>query len=73
MPQHANETEMVGVQAGQKTAHISSGLPSAQGLHQCQNVALSGGHGIRVPPYNLWVEPGDSSVVGPQTMADPAP
>jgi len=60
-------SEMVGVQAGQKTAHISSGLPSAQGLHQCQNVALSGGHGIQYRP----ITSGSSQVIPRSSVRKP--
>src|SRR5688572_29995191 len=67
MPQHGkDEIEMVGIQAGHETAHIFERLAKCERLDECQNVALSGGHGMRVPPHDFWVEPGDSSVVGPQ-------
>jgi hypothetical protein len=57
---------MIGVQARHEPAHIVERPAKREGLDECQNVALSGGHGIRVPPYDLCIEPGDPSVVGPQ-------
>ena len=43
MPQDGkDEIEMVGVQAGHKTAHTFARLANCEGLDECQNVALSG-------------------------------
>jgi len=44
----------------------SSDFAKCARLDECQNLALSAGRGIRVPRDDLGVEPGDSSVVGPQ-------
>ena len=42
MPQRGkDETEMVGVQAGHKSAHMFERLTKQDGLDECQNVALS--------------------------------